>query len=98
VPDQLLTVLATGGPWGLVALFVVLVAVGKLIPRATHEDAVRKAEQRAEDYKAAWAASEERGRVRDQQVDSMLEGYRSMENILRSLDQASRSAGGKAAA
>lgn len=84
----------------MVTLFVVLIAMGRLIPRSTHQDAVRRADRRAEDYKAAWEASEERGRVRDEQVGAMLEGYRTMEELLRSIDRASRDPahGGKTAA
>jgi hypothetical protein len=42
MPPELLTVLATGGPWALVSLFVWLIYSGRLVP-GTERDYWRKA-------------------------------------------------------
>lgn len=40
MPDALLTAAAQGGPWALIALFVISVFRGWLIPRSTHLEIV----------------------------------------------------------
>lgn len=56
---------AKGGPWGIVALVVVSLIQGWLIPRRTHLD-------RIEDLKAAITALEATVREREAQIGTLL--------------------------
>lgn len=91
--DVVWTALATGGPWGLVALFVVAVWRSWLIPAAQADRVEKLLTQRAEDYKAAWQAAEERGRVRDEQVSKLLTTTENQEALLRSIIRAAEAKG-----
>ena len=46
--------LLQGGAVGLLALFVVAILTGRLVPRSTYEDKIKE----ADDWKAAWRDSE----------------------------------------
>lgn len=59
-------VAAKGGPWGIVALVVVSLIQGWLIPRRTHED-------RIADHKATIAALQATVYERERQIAIMLE-------------------------
>lgn len=83
--DAVWTALAATGPVGLIALAVVAVWRGWLIPSAQFDRVERLLTQRAEDFKAAWLAAEERGRVRDEQVEKLLTNAVTVEQLLRSI-------------
>lgn len=51
---------------GAIALLVIGLLRGLVIPKATHEREIAQANQRAEDYKEALAISEKRGDVLEQ--------------------------------
>lgn len=57
---------ARGGPWGIVALAVISLIQGWLVPRRTHED-------RVADLKATIAALEATVHERERQIGIMLE-------------------------
>lgn len=46
--------LLQGGAIGLLALFVIAILTGKLVPRSTYEDKIKE----ADDWKSAWRDSE----------------------------------------
>lgn len=91
--DALWTALATGGPWGLIALAVVAVWRSWLIPAAMADKVEKLQTQRADDYRAAWEAEVERNRVRDEQITKLLATAETQEALLRSIVRAAEAKG-----
>lgn len=75
------TILGKGGPWTLLALAVLSVIRGWLVPSST----VSLLMQRADDYKAAWQRSDEARAVQAEQLTALLEYARTADAVLRSL-------------
>lgn len=73
--------LGTGGPWALVALAIVSVLSGRLVPSST----VQMLLKRGDDYKAAWEASEEARKVQAEQLAQLREVGRTVEVVMRAL-------------
>lgn len=78
------TLLAGGGPWALLALAVLSVLRGWLVPVGT----VTMLMQRAEDYKAAWERAELARQAQAEQLASLLEYARTADAVIRSLPAA----------
>lgn len=68
----LATLALQGGPSGLVAMFVALMAFGRLIPRSTHRERIDEHLARIADLKAAIAAQSETIAERDKQIGILL--------------------------
>lgn len=73
--------LTGGGPWAIVALAVISVIRGWLVPSST----VTLLMQRAEEWRAAWEKSEEARRVQAEQVAQLLEFARTADAVFRAL-------------
>lgn len=74
-------ILGKGGPWALLALAVMGIILGRLVPSST----VKLLLQRAEDYRLAWERSEEAREVQAQQLTALLEYARTADAVLRSI-------------
>ncbi len=68
------TLALTGGPYGIIALCVVSIMRGWLIPRSVHEARVADLRQRAEDFRAAWEAERRVSDERQEQISILLGG------------------------
>ena len=75
------TLLAGGGPWAIIALAVISIIRGWLVPSAT----VTLLMQRADEWRMAWEKSEEARRVQAEQVAQLLEFARTADAVFRSL-------------
>jgi hypothetical protein len=78
---QELTAWATPSLGGLCALFVLLVMTGRLVPLSTLRREIDAERQRAEDFKAAHAAA-------DQRADKLLEQQEQLLSYARTADAA----------
>lgn len=78
------------GPVGLLSLAVLAVLLGRLIPRATHEERVADKDRQIERLDKALETEVERGRVRDEQFSELLEQSRLTVQLLQALEQRSR--------
>lgn len=72
MPDIPAGLLTTGGPYGLVALVVLLILGGRLITRAAHEDRVHDKDAQIEYLRETLKSRDEELQVRGQQVDKLL--------------------------
>jgi hypothetical protein len=75
------TILGKGGPVALLALAVVSVIRGWLVPSTT----VTLLMRRADDYQAAWQRSDEARALQAEQLTALLEYARTADAVLRSL-------------
>lgn len=75
--------LTLGGPWALVALFVVFIMRGDLIPRRTHDDVVRDRDA----WRSAHQVSEDGRHEALRQNREMLEAVHTANHVLTSLPQ-----------
>lgn len=82
-------ILTGGGPWALIALTVVSVIRGWLVPSAT----VTLLMARAEEWRSAWEKSEEARRVQAEQVSQLLEFARTADAVMRALPPPSANSG-----
>lgn len=73
---------------GLVALAVLLIMGGKLIPKSTHDQAIADRDKQIEFLKSALLTEVERGRVRDGQVSELLEHARTTNAFIRAMPRA----------
>ncbi|MEU1099355.1 hypothetical protein [Streptomyces sp. NPDC005877] len=92
--------LAQGGAVGILALVVMMVLLGRLVPRSVLEDVradrdARVAEMTAErdTWRAAHIESEAARRIAQGQVGELLELSRTADHLLRSLPQPTREGG-----
>lgn len=76
-----LTRWATPSLGGLCALFVLLVMTGRLLPRPTVDKLLQQETQRADDFKAAHAAA-------DQRADKLLDQQEQLLTYARTADAA----------
>lgn len=78
-----------GGAVGLLAFLITFVfnkiVNGTLIPARSLERELNAANQRAQEWKAAWEAEVARGEVRDEQFGELLTAARTTDQLLRSL-------------
>lgn len=81
------TLASTAGPW-IFATIVITIAIWK-----SSQAVIRVHAQRAEDWKAAAQASEAAGKERDRQVAELMDGYRTVVAILRSIEKHAESSG-----
>ncbi|MCT2279312.1 hypothetical protein [Micromonospora chalcea] len=65
-------VLADRSGWAIAGVFVLLMAIGRLIPRSSHEDRVGDYKERIANLEATLAVRDEQIRVRDEQVTKLL--------------------------
>lgn len=73
MPEAIPPQLVTGGGLATLVLFAVwLLFTGRLLSRAAHEEILSAERQRAEDFKAALAASEEARAVLAEQLGEIL--------------------------
>lgn len=61
-----------GGPVGVIALVVLLVLTGRLMPRTMHEDRIRDKDQQISYLQQTLTVRDEQIRVRDEQVSKLL--------------------------
>ncbi len=80
-----LTRWATPSLGGLCALFVLLVMTGRLVPVSTLRRELDAANQRAEDYKAAWESTDARADKLVEQQDQLLTYARTADAALSAL-------------
>jgi hypothetical protein len=73
------------GPVGLVAFVVLLVLVGRLVPRSVHEDRIRDKDQQIEYLQQAGQVRDEQARVRDEQMAKLLPNSDLTVQLLRAL-------------
>ncbi len=73
------------GPVGLLAVAVLLVLTGRLLPRAVHEDRLRDKDRQIEYLQAAAAVRDEQAGVRDEQIGKLLPAQEMTVHLLRSL-------------
>lgn len=76
-----LTQWATPSLGGLLGIGVLLILTGKLVPVSTLRREIDQEKQRAEDYKAAWTAA-------DQRADKLLEQQEQLLSYARTADAA----------
>lgn len=94
MPDLPIAELAAkGGPVGLLSLVVVLILLGRLLPRSVHEDRVRDKDEQIASLKATLVTRDEELRVRSEQVSRLLGSTDMQVQVLQSL---AREAGGDA--
>jgi len=72
--------LLQGGAGGLLALFIVAILTGRLIPRSTYEDKIKE----ADDWKTAWRDSEKAREELGKSVHVALELGRITEKLISS--------------
>lgn len=77
---------STIGPWGLVTIFVLLIAFGFLIPRWTHKERIHDKEREITLLRASLAK-------RDEQVDRLIEQHDKTLRLLEDIKAAGRPAG-----
>lgn len=75
------------GPVGLVALVVLLVLTGRLLPRSAHEDRVSDKDQQIGYLQQTLTSRDEELRVRGQQVDKLLTQSDLTVQLLQSLSR-----------
>ncbi|WFE45293.1 hypothetical protein [Verrucosispora sp. WMMD1129] len=68
----LAALVAQGGPVGLLSLVVVLILLGRLIPRTVHEDRIRDKTERIAYLEATLKTRDDELRVRSEQVSRLL--------------------------
>lgn len=73
-----LTILGQIGPWGLVAGFVLLIMLGRLVPNSTLQRERELLERRAEDWKAAHEMSQETLKVQSAQLAEILSAVKAI--------------------
>lgn len=84
MPSEL-TQLASPSLAGLCAMFVVALLTGLLVPSRTLNRELGQEKQRAEDYKAAWAAADQRADKLLEQQDQLLVYARTADAALQAL-------------
>lgn len=62
-----------------------LVQTGKLIPRDTHVDVVKRADQRAEDFKLLWETADKRGDVMEGVASDIVVIGENLDKVLKSI-------------
>lgn len=71
------------GAVGIVAVFVLLLATGRLMPRSTAKTIVQQANENAARWQAAAAASDERADLVTKQNAELLQALRTVETLVR---------------
>lgn len=84
IPASLLGAL---GPAALASLAVLLVMVGKLIPRSTHDAIVAGKDDQIAYLREALALEAERGRLQGEANAELLEHARAVDQFIRALPQ-----------
>jgi hypothetical protein len=77
--------LAQWGAWGIVAIFVLLLATGRLVPRTTAKALVDQANANASRWQAAAEAADERADLVAKQNGELVSVMRSVEGLVRAL-------------
>lgn len=85
--------IAAAGPVGLLSIAVLLVFLGRLIPRSQHQERIADKDKQIERLDRALETEIERGRVRDDQFAELLEHSRLSVQLLQALETRSREAG-----
>ena len=73
-----LTILGQVGPWGLVAGFVLLIMLGRLVPSSTLQREREMLERRAEDWKTAHELAQETLKVQSAQLAEILSAVKAI--------------------
>lgn len=71
----------------LVALVVLMILLGRLIPSRTLDREIEAERRRADDYKAAWEASDARGDAQAEQIAELVELARTTSALVQALYQ-----------
>lgn len=77
------------GPTGLLGILILLILLGRLVPRRTLEDVIAE----KNDWKAAYEQEREARAVGAAQVDELLEHARTTDAFIRALPQAAQQRG-----
>lgn len=85
MPEIPPALVGTGGPVGLLTLVVILVLVGRLVPRSVMDDRIRDRAERITYLEQTLAARDEELRIRGQQVDRLLAQSDLMVQLLQGL-------------
>ena len=72
-----------GGPWALIALFVVLIYTGRLVARVVHEEAVKAKAEEADRWHVAYQAEREIRRELVADVKRLADGQEVLVKALR---------------
>ena len=78
-------VLLQNGGWGVVLVFVLLIAFGKLVPRRTMQDLLDVQKQRAEYFREAFEKSDARNDEIARQVTAMYPLIETTNRLLQGL-------------
>lgn len=82
IPAELVGAL---GPTALVGIAVLLVFVGRLIPRSTHESIVASKDEQIKYLKEALALEVERGQLQGEHLGELLEHSRAVDQFIKAL-------------
>jgi hypothetical protein len=72
MPEIPPALIGTGGPVGLIAFVVLLVILGRLVPRSVHEDRVKDKDLQIAYLQQTLQVRDEQSRVRDEQTSKLL--------------------------
>lgn len=72
MPEIPPALIGTVGPGGVLLIIVMLVMLGRLVPRATHEDRVRDKDTQITYLQQTLAVRDEELKVRGQQVEKLM--------------------------
>lgn len=80
-------VLADRSGWAITGVFILLMAMGRLVARSVHEDRISDYKQRVSSLEATLAVRDEQVRVRDEQTTKLLAQSDLTVQLLQSLSR-----------
>jgi hypothetical protein len=87
MPEIPPALIGTGGPVGLIAFVVLLVLVGRLVPRKMHEERIGDKDQQIVYLQQTVQVRDEQAAVRDEQLQKLLTNSDLTVQLLRALSK-----------